>query len=168
MFKPDGTVLLDATCSLRPQAKARGRIPKVEPMAADTSPWERRLVGGHWRRVECGFDPRGFRRVGEREIWEKPCAGSVVKLCREVEDVDFRRFGGPYFEVFWLESDGELIPLEGASWADWDGGRRLVLVRDGRLFAAQLQGAELVERELLDLNPLQPRQLVAPGWARQW
>jgi hypothetical protein len=41
--------------------------------------------------VERGFDPRTHRRVGEREVWEKAHLSHPVKICRQLEDVDFAR-----------------------------------------------------------------------------
>ncbi len=58
---------------------------------------------------------RTLRRVDDREIWEKTKPGTAIKLCRRVEDINFKAFGGPYFETFWIETDHDLIPIEGAS-----------------------------------------------------
>ncbi len=168
VFKTDRRVQLDATCALAPHPKFKAKHLKVEPMAAKTSPWEQRMLRDGWRLAERGFDPRTFARIGQREVWEKRDPDDAVKLCRQLDDVDFLRFGGPYCEAVWLETGGDLIPIDGAAWADWDTWERLVFVRDGRLFAATLTAAGLQARELYDFNPLQPRQLPPPRWAQQW
>lgn len=167
-FESDKHVLLDAACSLEPHPKFRTEKLKVEAMKASTSPWEQRLLRDGWRLVERGFHPRTHMRVGERETWEKSNPVSSVKLCRELEDVDFTRYGGPYFENFWVEAGDTLIPIENATWAEWDNQDRLVFVRQGRVFSANIIGAQLDEKELADLNPMRPQDVAAPDWARRW
>jgi hypothetical protein len=168
VFKTDRVVQLDATCTLQPHPSFKANRLEITPLPAATAPWEQRLLRDGWSLIERGFDPRSFRRVGKREIWEKQKPGTSVKLCRQVEDIDFKKFGGPYFETFWLEVDRELIPLDEASWADWDTWERLVFVRQGRLFAATVSGSELKAEELFDFNPLRPRQITPPDWAQRW
>jgi hypothetical protein len=63
---------------------------------------------------------------------------------------------------------GSEILLQGASWADWDQAGRLVYVRAGRLFAGKVENGQLVERELLDLNPNRPTRVNTPDFAKQW
>jgi hypothetical protein len=60
------------------------------------------------------------------------------------------------------------LPIEKASWADWDTWDRLVFVRDGRLFAAPLSSFTLRAEELFDFNPFYPHELAAPDWAKRW
>ena len=135
-------------------------------VAADTAPWEQRLRRDGWHLVERGFDPRTHSRIGDREIWRKPNA--AFALCRQIEDVDFRRYGGPYAETFWLETADDLIPLGDATWADWDRGNRLAIARDGKLLAATPHGKDLLFDELYDFNPHRPQQVATPDWARRW
>jgi hypothetical protein len=137
-------------------------------MHGATSPWEQRLLRDGWKLVERGFHSRTHRRVGKREIWEKAGPDGAVKLFRELEDVDFKRYGGPYFETFWLETEGELVPIENATWADWDNRDRLISVRDGKVFSAKMAGAKLEAKELIDLNPMRPAEVEPPSWARRW
>jgi hypothetical protein len=170
VFKTDKLVELDASCGLEPHPKFRPAPGfKVAPMAAATAPWEQRLLRDHWLLVERGFDPRTHRRVGAREVWEKPHPDGDIKLCREIEDVDLQRYGGPYNETFWFEADGDLMPLTGVSWAEWDDGEHIVLVRDGRLLRAAIGPSGLQEeRELFDFNPLSPEEMAPPDSARKW
>jgi hypothetical protein len=170
VFRTARHVLLDTTCAgeahpdFPPRGLRLGRCP------AASAPWEQRLLLGGWQLVERGFEPRNHHRIGEREVWRK--AGGEAEgestLYREVEDVDFRRFGGPYADTYWLESADDIVPLPGVSWADWDAGGRLVFVRDGRLFEGRWGGATLCERLIYDFNPLRPAALRSPDWARRW
>ena len=168
-FVSERRLLLDATGGQQPHPKFRlPRGLKVQPCPADSAPWEQRLLRDGWRLLERGFDPRSHRRIGEREIWQKADPRGRVKLCRQVEDVDFTRYGGPYHDSYWLETKDDLIPLPAVTWADWERRDRLVFARAGKLFAARWDGDRLDETELFDFNPLQPRTLTAPGWARRY
>jgi hypothetical protein len=168
IFKTDKILQLDATCTLLPHAKFSAKHLKVVSLPLASSPWEQRLLRDGWQLIERGFDPRTFRRIGDRELWEKTRPQTSIKLCRQVEEIDFKRFGGPYAETFWIETGSELIPLEGVSWADWDTWERLVFVRGGRLFSATIEGADIRPLELFDFNPFKPRPLAPAGWAQGW
>jgi hypothetical protein len=167
VFETDRRLLLDVTCSLEPHPRFQPRGLRVARCPAGSAPWEQRLLLHDWRLEERGFDPRTHRRVGAREIWSKPDGSHRVRLFREIEDVDFRRFGGPYADTYWLEASGDLVPLTGVSWADWDGGR-LVFVRDGRVLQWRTEGTSQLETELFDFNPFQPTRHVPPPWAQRW
>ena len=169
VFKSDKRVVLDATCTLTPHPKFKTPPMRIEAMAAATAPWEQRLLRDQWELAERGFDPRTHRRVGAREIWRKARPDGAVTLCREVEDVDFQRYGGFYGDVYWLEAGGELFPLDGATWAEWDDWDHVVLVKQGRLLRAAVGPDGMGEaRELFDFNPLRPVSAPAPDWARKW
>lgn len=167
VFRANDHVELDATCTLETRSFSPSRKLKTTAMDPATSPWEQRLLRADWQLVERGFHPRTHRRVGTREIWKKTDPGSRATLCREMADVDFKRVGAPYLETFWLEIDGDIVPIEGTTWADWDR-RRLVFVRDGKVYAARLAGTKLKETELIDLNPMRPQELAPPAWATGW
>jgi hypothetical protein len=167
-FRTDGHVLLDVACGGDPHPKFQPRGLKFGRCPAESAPWEQPLLRDGWQLAERGFDPRTHRRIGEREIWERPDPDLGVKLCRQVEDVDFRRYGGPHSDSYWLETAEDLVPLPGVTWADWDDGRGLVLVRGGRLYRATVDAVKLREVELYDFNPLRPEAVVTPDWARRW
>lgn len=168
VFKTDKLVLLDPSCGTEPHPAFRPHGLKFGRVGAGSAPWEQRLLRDQWRLVERGFDPRTHRRVGDKEIWEKPHPERPLKLCRQIEDVDFQRHGGPFGDTFWLETGNDLIPIPAASWADWDDWDRLVFVHGGKLFRATVDGTRLHRTELFDFNPLRPRPLPTPGWARRW
>jgi len=168
MFEGDRKVLLDASCTQTPHPKFRPHKLKVRPCPWETAPWEQRLLRDGWRLVERGFDPRNHWRVGEREIWEKPHPDLDLKLCRQVEDIDFDRYGGPYGDTYWLETGDDLTPLPRVAWADWDTPERLVFVRAGVLLQGTWTGKRLKEEVLFDFNPLRPAEVSPPPWAQRW
>lgn len=168
IFRDDDHIELDATCTLKPHGTPPKSNLRIAAMQSATSPWEQRLLRDGWKRVERGFHPRTHMRVGRREIWEKANPHSFAKLFREVNDIDFNRYGSPYFESFWLEKGDNLVTIEDATWADWDSRDRLVFVREGKLCSGKLGESNLIERELIDLNPMRPEQIKPPPWARQW
>jgi hypothetical protein len=64
---------------------------------------------------------------------------------------------------------GDITPIEGAEWADWDQRGRLAFVRRGKVFAAQPgRGGEWQQQELADFNAQEPVALESPEWARHW
>lgn len=166
-FRSERDMLLDATCTMETHPKFPVKRLKIAPCPRDSAPWEQRLLRDGWSLVERGFDPRTHRRLGRRELWQKPHPEGRVSLWRDVEDIDFQRYGGIHADSYWLETADDLIPLPGASWADWDGGR-LVFARAGRLFAATLSPEGVRETELFDFNPLRRRTFPAPDWAQRW
>ena len=169
VFHDDTHVQLDSTCGSDPHPEfTPDKRLTFSHVAADAAPWERRLLRDGWRLVERGFDPRTHRRVGSKEVWEKPHATAGLKLCRQVEDIDFQRYGGPYAETFWLETPSELVPIPDATWADWDDDDRLAVARDGMLCSAALHGSDLRLKALHDFNPHSPKQVPTPDWAKRW
>ena len=78
-------------------------------------------------------------------------------------------FGG-YAVRFWVEArSGVTVPLEGTSWADWDFSGRLVLAKEGRLYASGPEGNGIGSfHELADFTSLKPDPQPSPDWARTW
>lgn len=61
------------------------------------------------------------------------------------------------------------IPLEGATWADWDKRGRLLYAQQGKLFVVDTGYAhEIRAQELAEFNALRPRRTKSPDWARAW
>jgi len=166
-FQTDRALLLDATCTLEPHGDFPKPKVKVASVAPETAPWELRLRHLGWELRERGFDPRNHRRVGEREVWARPDPGGRFTLFRQVEEWDSSRYGSPYWDTYWLETESDLVPLTDATWADFDGDR-LVYVHRGRLMTATLEGAVLDPVELYDFNPLEPTEVPPPTWCRTW
>ena len=171
-FETDRHILLDLSSRRDAHAKFQPRGLTFGQCPLESAPWEQRLLRDGWHLAERGFEPRTHRRIGEKEVWQRPSPELGVTLCRQVEDVDFQRTGGPYSDSYWLETADDLVPLAGATWSDWDYGwdlgRRLVLARAGRLYQMTVDATGLREAELFDFNPLEPEELAPPDWARSW
>ncbi len=60
------------------------------------------------------------------------------------------------------------VPIEGATWADWDRNGRLVFVREGQLFAVEPDMSITDAKLLRDFNDQKPEPMEAPDWAKQW
>lgn len=166
-FQTDRALLLDATCTLEPfgdDPKPPVDVACVEP---GTAPWELRLRHLGWELVERGFDPRTHQRVGEREVWSKPHPEGRFTLFRQVEEWDVSRYGSPHWDTYWLERGDDLLPLDNATWADFDRGR-LVYADRGRLMAAAVADGRVDGTELYDFNPLEPTSVPPPTWCRTW
>ncbi|MDH3224428.1 MAG: hypothetical protein OEO23_11990, partial [Gemmatimonadota bacterium] len=146
---------------------------RVRHIGGDTAPWEARLLAHGWTLEERGFHPRTHQRVGEREIWSRPHASGAVTLFQQIEDWDPSRYGDPYWSTYWLEAGGDLLPLDGVEWADFDAARvdgdgpRLVYARRGAVHTASWSDVDATERTIHDFNPLTPDPQPAPAWARR-
>jgi hypothetical protein len=82
-------------------------------------------------------------------------------------------FGAPRVEgariEYLLESDGQVAPLHGAVWADWDAaGRLLVADVDGSLAIRHRSAAGWEAGWSHDLSALAPDPRPAPAWATRW
>jgi hypothetical protein len=156
-----------------PKHKPKGLhvTPNPEACGEDAPVWYRRMARDGWSLIQQGSYPltrRGWQ-TERAEIWERPGRGRTVILRRRLDAICFSRFGGPYVESFWLVlGDGAEVPLPGAQWADWDQAGRLVFARDGRLYSGVLDGAKVVEHELVDLNGNTPTNVEPPKWATRW
>lgn len=166
VFRSNREVELDATCTLEPHPSSKPVKIRVAALRFETAPWEQRLLMGGWTLEERGFDPRSHRRVGQREAWCRPFMD--VTLYREVEDWDPNRYGGPYSDTYWLQTDSDVHPLDRVTWADVDETDRLVMVRDGVLLEARWADGRLTERVLEDFNPARPEEISTPDWATKW
>lgn len=58
--------------------------------------------------------------------------------------------------------------LRDATWADWDRRGRLVLAREGKLFAADLRAPDSDPKELADFNAMRSEPIKPPMWATRW
>jgi hypothetical protein len=156
-----------------PKHRPKGLRVTLNPEACgeDAPTWSRRMERDGWTLIQTGaFVWRRNRWRTERpEIWEhKHPAGSSL-LIRSTDAISFTHPGGPYLESFRLVlKSGEEMSLPAASWADWDQAGRLVLARDGALYAATSVSGRIVERQLIDLNANAPTQVEAPEFARHW
>ena len=172
-FTPEGDLRLDATCTLNVHPDFQTPPFPVRHIGADTAPWEARLLAHGWTLEERGFHPRTHQRIGAREVWTKAHPRGGITLFQQVEDWDPTRYGDPYASTWWLETDRDLIPMDGIEWADWDGTQdagnpRLVFARRGQLWTADATDPVDSERLIYDFNPLTPDPAAAPPEALRW
>jgi hypothetical protein len=94
-----------------------------------------------------------------------PNGTHVIQLTRSIECLD-------YSEDFALRSVKQFLVanIARASWVGWDQQGRLVFAWDGKTFAAAIKGDinNIVEKQLVDLNPSKPKPLPPPEWATKW
>ncbi len=128
------------------------------------------LRGKGWRYAPSGEGQGEPRAVRGRYVWTKRSPDGQRLLRMELESVDFKRPGGPLHFGFALlrASDGELLDVLEAQWADWDATGRLVYSMGGRLFAARVEGESLQPVLLADFTEDRPMFVIAPGWATRW
>lgn len=117
-----------------------------------------RLERDNWKRVQWGyFKEKEKCCVTERtDIWEKG-GRKGKRLRRELLEIDFKAYGGPYIERFSIiPKNGEPIEITGATWADLDQKGKLVFARSGKIFRGTLTKHGIDEKELIDLNDNKP------------
>jgi len=105
-----------------------------------------------WKMKNRGF-PEMFETLTP-EIREKrnPKGSHAIQLTRSIESLDYSE----QFEITFT-GQSKIMPIDRASWVDWDQQGRLVFARDGKIFAGDIdEEGHLVERELTDLNSSKP------------
>jgi hypothetical protein len=133
-------------------------IPNPEAYGEDGPVYGRKIIRDGWIRARQGSfvgSPKGLK-TDRSEIWEKPNKNNSAVLTMELAGVNFKKLGSPYVERFALVKDNNTVPLGEADWADWDQRDRLVLARDGKLFAANIKDGQLSLSELADFNASSP------------
>jgi len=145
-------------------------IPNPHAHGEDDPIFSQRLERDGWRVIKAWLvENRGYPKLFhtvQPEVREKanPSRTNVIRLTRSIECLD-------YSEEFSVQSveHSLVMNIERASWVDWDQQGRLVLARDGKIFAASIkEGGHLAEELLVDLNPLKPRSQPPPEWATKW
>jgi hypothetical protein len=87
----------------------------------------------------------------------------VLRLTRSIRRLDYSE----EFSVV-IDKGARVIPISRASWADWDRNGRLIFCREGKIFAAQVTGDGIKEKELADFNSHKPEPLPPPRGATVW
>jgi hypothetical protein len=175
LFESDRRVWLNHKPPAKPHPQHRPRgltvVPNPEAHGEDYPVWSRRMTRDGWVLLQTGeFRSSGYGwRTVQPEVWERADATAALRLRRQTDAISFTTAGGPYVESFRLVlQSGEELPVPGASWADWDQSGRLVFVREGKLYAARVEGTRFVERELIDLNGNEPTRVPPPAEATRW
>jgi hypothetical protein len=158
--------------SPHPEHEPRGLEIKLrqDVHGEDDPIYSERLERDGWRleqewKVEYRGYPDLYRTI-QPEIRKKPgLAGTLaIQLTRSIERVD-------YSEAFAIVDPhrSSSIPIEGASWVDWDQRGRLIIARRGKVYVGQLtQGGLIEEQELIDLCGGKPTPMASPEWANIW
>jgi hypothetical protein len=98
-------------------------------------------------------------------IWRKPYADYSI----EKHYFGYRMNRGEINRLFVVNNKtSEKVLLSDATWADFDQQGRLVLAKEGKLFAGTLENGDLKLTELADFNANKPEQVIAPDWAQKW
>ncbi len=135
-----------------------------------------RLKRDGWELVEEGVWP-SFREARQRQwqaqipaTWQKvhPSGRYTLQWMLHAYDLDHLSSMDVSEYVIEDQVGKTRVPINGATWAEWDQRGRLVFARDGQLYVtgADMLGSKPVM--LADFNGQRPYQLVAPEWARRW
>jgi hypothetical protein len=140
------------------------RPPRDIPYIDSTPEWTDRTV--HFNRLLRD----GWQKLEDTvstSLWQHECPGRPLSLMMEQSFGSFQTYGGPYRVEFSLvdHGDGGETRLGVATWADWDQQGRLVLARDGALWAWD-QSRGLVPIE--DFNGHAPDPKPPGSAARVW
>jgi len=175
LFKNDKTVILNHkpdNARPHPNHLPRGiRVTLMKNVHGEDDPlFSSRLQRDGWKLMQewkienCGYPKMYVTLMPEIRERRNPKRSLAIRLTRSIESLD-------YSEEFAIVTSRQAVttPIERASWADWDQQGRLVFARDGKIFAATVDGkGGLVERELTDLNSSEPEPVPPPDWASKW
>ncbi|HJZ84075.1 MAG TPA: hypothetical protein VKN99_02850 [Polyangia bacterium] len=155
-----------------PDHKPKGLrvVANPEAYGEDEPVYWRRLARDGWVLSQPGHyvHVRGSWKTERPLIWSR--RRGVWNLHMVQLAIDFARAGGPrVLEYRLTHPSGRALALDADGWADWDATGRLVYVRRGRLYAAELDAhAGLRESELADLSAAVPQPAQAPTSASRW
>lgn len=174
LFEDNRRVLLnhrpdEATPHKNHQPKGLIVHPNPRAHGEDNPIYSERLTRDGWTLIdEWKTEFLGLRECyrtlqPERRTRRHPHSPLAIQLMRRLDGLKYR-------EQFAITGATGTVPsVEQADWVDWDHRGRLVLLRDGRVSAAEVgDGTVGPLRELIDLNPDRPEPRVAPDWARRW
>ncbi len=136
-----------------------------------------RLEWNGWIRQRDGQykdDSRNYVAISANDtaLWEKSASKNNMTLLMEYLGYFPNARSGPPRQFGYHVQDvshNQLISLpHTVSWADFDQQGRLVLAKEGKLFAGTLENGELKLTELADFNGSKPDPQPAPDWATNW
>lgn len=175
LFENDKTIVLNhkpAVAKPHPKHLPSGlRVTLKKDVHGEDDPlFSERLQRDGWALMqEWKVKNRGYPEMFETltpEIREKrnPKGSHAIQLTRSIESLDYSE----QFEIT-ITGQSKIMPIDRASWVDWDQQGRLVFARDGKIFAGDIdEEGDFVERELTDLNSSKPEPFPAPDWAVNW
>lgn len=175
LFQNNGTVILNhkpevaAAHPMHLPSKLTVQL-KEHVHGEDDPIFPERLARDGWTlKQEWIVSNRGYPlmfHTEQAEVWEKSSekGPQSIQLTRSITGLDYKE----HFAVR-EDTDAAWNDLHMTSWADWDHSGRLAFAQNGRLLSGQFDPAgQMHTREVIDLNPLQPRTVAAPDWAKSW
>lgn len=171
----------NATVELNHKPDRKAAHPKHEPrglqvklrrnVSGEDDPiYSERLERDGWHlkqqwEVEFGGKWHLYHTVAP-EVREKARNGTTlaIRLTRSITELDYSE------EFAVIDQRGSIcIPIDGASWVDWDQRGRLIIARKGKVSVAEIeQDGSVQEALLLDSCGSKPSPVASPGWARNW
>jgi hypothetical protein len=175
LFKNGRVVLLNhkpGVAKAHPKHKPHRLLVVPNPLARgeDDPLFSKRLERDGWQLVTTlEVENRGYPNLyytKQPEVREKAnlARTHAIRLTRSISGLDYAE----EFSVRALDS-ALTLKIEGASWMDWDQQGRLVMARNGQIFAMSISSNGRLNEELLvDLNSGKPESVPPPNWAKKW
>lgn len=138
----------------------------------DSPVFTRRMIKTGWIQEQQGkyklTSKQGWK-TEIPEVWIKKEPRSGIELILTLEEINFKKKGGPHIERFILrKNQHEIIPILSAQWADFDRSGKLVFTKEGKLFSGYIEANSLKERQIADFNKNTFTELDSPEWAKSW
>ncbi|MCA0458099.1 MAG: hypothetical protein LCI00_29300 [Chloroflexi bacterium] len=128
------------------------------------------LTNNGWELFEKGVYTPGDSYNASPYIWSK-ALGDFKLFTKYYGYIPDKKQGGAYNQLeyrYSIKGNSTQPLLDGVNWADFDQQGRLVLAKEGKLYAAALTNGELQLTELADFNANKPDPQPAPEWAQKW
>jgi hypothetical protein len=126
------------------------------------------MTNNNWKTQQIGQYVMG--KLDPPHIWSKSTDNLSLYASHVGHDSDQKQSGARNQFAYSISIDGGKteILLKGVNWADFDQQGRLVLAKEGKLFAGTLANGDLQLIELSDFNDNKPDPQPAPDWAQKW
>lgn len=123
-----------------------------------------------WWRIPTGQEHGELRAVRGPHVWLRRHPREDLVLRMEYDGWNPRRPGGPLHFSYALAraSDGELLDVVDAAWADWDLAGRLVYTDGGRVYARPFGPGAAASDLIADFSDDAPTPILPPAWAMKW
>ncbi len=127
------------------------------------------LTNQGWETIQKGNQYR-YENFNPPYIWRKlsPVFTLYINYAGHVFDHQPGGYRNKLIYSLSIDDGKTQTVLENVNWADFDQQGRLVLARQGRLFAGTLENGELKLTELADFNANKPDPQPSPDWAQKW
>ena len=141
------------------------KAPRIVPELAPNPEYSRLCRDGWTIREHQWRETDGQRQIVQTKF-ERPSPDGrfTLVMWRHLED-----FNVPRRYILIEKNTGAEIPLDAATWADWDHKGRFALASYGKLLVGDItaQGVKIT-RTISDFNVMKPSSVYAPPWAARW